>query len=164
MPDEKAMSEPFILFELGGTTYGIRSRMIQQMEMIERITPVPSAPPFVDGIVFSRGQVIPAVNLRARFGFARAPYDIRTRLVVVNVGGRVVGLVVDTAREFVSIPASAIQPPPDAISGLSGKYLEGIATLGERLVLMIRPEAVLDLPDAVATVRAGQMNKSEIGV
>lgn len=164
LPDEKAMSEPFILFELGGTIYGIRSRVIQQMEMIERVTPVPNAPPFVDGVVASRGQVIPAVNLRARFGLARAPYDLRTRLVVVNIGGRVVGLVVDTAREFVSVPAGAIQPPPEAISELSGKYLEGIATLGERLVLIIRPEAVLDLADAVATLQAGQMNKSEIGV
>ncbi len=60
---------------------------------------------FVDGVVFSRGAVVPAVNLRARFGFERAPYDARTRLIVVQHGGRSVGLIVDSAREFVTIPA-----------------------------------------------------------
>ena len=72
--------------------------------MVEHVTPVPNAPPFVDGVVFSRGQVVPAVNLRARFGFERAEYDLRTRLLVVQHGGRSVGLVVDAAREFVSHP------------------------------------------------------------
>ena len=53
------------------------------MEMVEHVTPVPNAPPFVDGVVFSRGRVVPAVNLRRRFGFDRVPYDLKTRLIVV---------------------------------------------------------------------------------
>ena len=63
----------FILFEVAGTTYGIASRDVQQMEMIDHITPLPNAPDYVDGVVFTRGQVIPAVNLRVRFGFERTP-------------------------------------------------------------------------------------------
>src|SRR3954452_9325997 len=98
------------------------------MEMVEHVTPVPNAPPFVDGVVFSRGQVVPAVNLRRRFGFDRAAYDVRTRLVVVEHAGRAVGLVVDAAREFVAIPADAIQPPPDGLAGTTGNYLGGVAT------------------------------------
>ncbi len=137
--------EPFILFELGGTTYGIPSRMVQQMEMVEHVTPVPNAPPYVDGVVFSRGQVIPMVSLRARFGFARIPHDARTRLIVIHLNDRTVGFVVDSAREFVSIPTEAILPPPEAISGLSGRYLDGIATLGERLVLILNIDQVLNL-------------------
>ncbi len=145
MADAKVAAEPYILFELDKTTYGIPSRVVQQVEMVEHITPVPNAPAHVDGVVFSRGQVIPMVSLRARFGFARISHDTRTRLIVIHADNRTVGLVVDSAREFISIPNEVIQPPPEAISGLSGKYLEGIATLGDRLVLVLNVEQVLTL-------------------
>ena len=145
MAAAKAAAEPFILFELGGTTYGIPSRAVQQMEMVEHVTPVPNAPPYVDGVVFSRGQVIPAVSLRVRFGFARIPYDTRTRLIVIRSTERTVGFVVDSAREFVSIPGEIILPPPEAISGLSGRYLDGIATLGGRLILILNVDQALNV-------------------
>src|SRR6185369_7409267 len=102
---------------------------VQQVQMVEQITPVPNAIAVVEGVVHTRGRVIPVLNLRVRFGFEKIPFDLRARLVVVNVGGRIVGLLVDTAREFVRIPASSIEPPPEGISGLSGKYLEGIASM-----------------------------------
>jgi purine-binding chemotaxis protein CheW len=137
-------AEPFVLFELAGTTYGVRSRFVQQMEMIDHITPVPNAPPAVEGVVLARGQVIPALNLRVRFGFQRIPFDLRSRMVVVNKGGRTLGLIVDTAREFLRIPEAAIEPPPEAITGLSGKYLEGIATIRERMILVLDLDEVID--------------------
>jgi purine-binding chemotaxis protein CheW len=89
--------------------------------------------------------VIPALNLRTRFGFERIERDIRSRLVVINSGSRVVGLVVDTAREFLKISEESIEPPPEALTGLSGHYLEGVATVGERPILILNLEAVLDL-------------------
>ena len=138
-------AEAFILFELAGTTYGVRSRFVQQMEMIEHITPVPNAIPAVEGVVLARGQVIPALSLRVRFGFEKVPYDLRARLVVVSSGGRTIGLIVDTAREFVRIPAGTIVPPPEAITGLSGKYLEGIATIDGRMILVLNLDEVIDL-------------------
>ena len=137
--------EPFILFELAKTTYGVRSSFVQQIEMIEDVAPVPNAHPAVEGVVLVRGQVIPALNLRTRFGFERIERELRSRLVVINTGTRVVGLVVDTAREFLKIPTESIAPPPEALTGLSGQYLEGIATIGERMILILNLEAVLDL-------------------
>ena len=137
--------EPFILFELAGTTYGVRSEFVQQIEMIEDVASVPNAHPAVDGVVLVRGQVLPALNLRKRFGFERVERDLRSRLVVINTGARVVGLIVDTAREFIKIPTESIKPPPEALTGLSGRYLEGIATSGERMILVLNLEAVLDL-------------------
>jgi purine-binding chemotaxis protein CheW len=148
--ETKSTAEPFILLELAGTTYGLRSRVVQQMEMVEHVTPVPNAPPFVEGVVFSRGQVVPAVNLRRRFGFEKVPHDLRTRLVVVSHGGRLVGLLVDSAREFTAIPAEAIQPPPEALAGLSGKYLQSIARLGERLVLILDLDEVLNFTESTS--------------
>lgn len=144
MAEPQSTAQTYILFELAGTAYGIPSRDVQQMEMLEEITPVPNTAPFVEGVVLSRGQVVPALNLRRRFGFDRIPYDIRTRLVVTRSGERTVGLIVDTAREFVTIPDNAIQPPPEEIAGLSGKYLTGVAKLGERLILLLDVKAVLD--------------------
>src|SRR5918997_3676322 len=140
-------AEPFILFELAGTTYGVRSRSVQQMEMIEHITPVPNAPPAVEGVVLARGQVIPALSLRVRFGFEKIPYDLRARLVVISSAGRTIGLIVDTAREFVRIPAAAVEPPPEAITGLRGKILEGIATIDGRMILVLNLEEVVDIGD-----------------
>ena len=107
------------------------------MEMVDQVTAVPNAPPFVEGVVFSRGQVVPVLNLRVRFGFERAHRDLRTRLLVVEVAGRTIGLMADEAREFVPIPDAAIHPPGEAIGGLSGNYLDGVATIGERIVLIL---------------------------
>jgi purine-binding chemotaxis protein CheW len=140
-------AEPFILFDLAGATYGVRSREIKQLEMVGAITPVPNAPAFVDGVVSVRGQVIPVVNLRSRFGFPRVEADLRSRLLVVRREGRTVGFVVDSAREFTRIAPDAIQPPPEGVSGLNGRYLEGLAHQGERLVLILDMTDLFD-PDA----------------
>jgi purine-binding chemotaxis protein CheW len=141
----------YILFAVAGTTYALPSAEVRHIEMIENITRVPNAPAFVDGVVFSRGQVVPVVNLRARFGFERAAFDLRTRLIVVQAGERLIGVVADSAREFVSIPPNAIQPPNDALTGMSGRYVDGIASMGDRLVLVLSLERILNFAEA-ATV------------
>jgi len=142
-----AANDTFIVFSVAATAYALRSQQVQHMEMVDQVTRVPNAAPFVDGVVFSRGQVVPAVNLRVRFGFERAPYDVRTRLLVVQADARQVGLVVDAAREFVKIPVTAIQPPQEALAGLSGKYVEGIVSLNERLILVLNLEHLVNFSE-----------------
>jgi purine-binding chemotaxis protein CheW len=142
-------AETFILFTVAGTSYAVRSRDVAHVEMLEQVTAVPNAAAFVDGVVFSRGQVVPALNLRARFGFERAPYDVGTRLIVVQTSGRSVGLVVDGAREFVAFDPALIRPPSAALSGLSGHYLEGIANVGDRLILVLDLAQILRFDDPV---------------
>ena len=138
----------YILFSVAGTTYALPSREVRHMEMIEGVTRVPNAPPFIDGAVFSRGQVVPVLNLRARFGFERAPFDLRSRLLVVQSGPRQIGLVADTAREFVNIPPDAIQPPNEALTGMSGRYVDGIASMGDRLILVLSLDRILNFSEA----------------
>ncbi len=135
--------ETYILFSVAGTTYAAPSARVRHVEMVDDVTAVPNAPPHVEGVVFSRGQVVPVVNLRVRFGFDRAGRDIRARLLVVEAGGRSVGLLADEAREFITIPDGAIQPPNTSLSGLSGNYITGIATLGDRIVLMLDVDDVI---------------------
>lgn len=135
----------YVLFEVGGSAYAIPSAQVGHIEMVEHVTLVPNANPAIDGVVFSRGQVIPALNLRTRFGFPREPHTMRTRLVFVKVRDRVVGLIVDSAREFVRIPAEKIRPIEQTLTGISGNYLKGVAQAGERLILLVDLEAVLDV-------------------
>jgi purine-binding chemotaxis protein CheW len=145
----------YILFTVAATTYALPSGEVRHMEMIEDITRVPNAPSFIDGVVFSRGQVVPVVNLRARFGFERMPFDLRTRLIVVQAGARLIGLVADAAREFVSIPPDAIQPPNEALTGMSGRYVDGIASVRDRLILVLNLDRILNFAEA-QTVGLGQ--------
>jgi purine-binding chemotaxis protein CheW len=145
----------YILFTVAATTYALPSGEVRHMEMIEDITRVPNAPSFIDGVVFSRGQVVPVVNLRARFGFERVPFDLRTRLIVVQAGARLIGLVADAAREFVSIPPDAIQPPNEALTGMSGRYVDGIASVRDRLILVLNLERILNFAES-QTVGLGQ--------
>ena len=149
-PEPQEQRQTYILFVVAGTTYGVPSGQVQHMEMVDQVTPVPNAPPFVEGVVFSRGEVVPVINLRARFRFERAPLSLRMRLLVVQHGSRRVGLLADEAREFISIPSTAVQPPNDTIGDLSGNYLEGVATLGQRLVLILNIREVVETTPTAA--------------
>jgi len=136
--------ENYVLFELAGATYALPSRQIVQLDMVQTPTPVPNAPAFVDGVVSVRGHVIPAVNLRARFGFPRVAHDLRSRIVIVREHARTVGLIVDSAREFATIAPGSIKPLPEGIGGTSGRYLHGIAEQGERLLLIVDVHELLE--------------------
>jgi len=136
--------ENYVLFELAGATYALPSRQIVQLDMVQTPTPVPNAPAFVDGVVSVRGHVIPAVNLRARFGFPRVAHDLRSRIVIVREHARTVGLIVDSAREFATIASESIKPLPEGIGGTSGRYLHGIAEQGERLLLIVDVHELLE--------------------
>lgn len=148
-------SDHYILFLVNGTTYALRSEDVAHVEMAEQVTPVPNAAAFVDGVVFSRGQVVPAVNMRARFGFERAASGLRTRLLVVQVRGRAVGLLVDSCREFLTIPPAAVHPPGDALSStVDASYISGIATIGDRLIVLLNLDTLLNTADPKAAVPA----------
>jgi len=137
--------DTFILFELAGGVYAVPSSSIQHIEMLEHVTPVPNAHRAIDGVVFSRGQVIPALNLRSRFGFPRQEKTLQTRVVFAQIENRTVGLIVDSAREFKKISTESIRPIEKALTGIAGNYLKGLATVNKKLVLILDLEAVLNL-------------------
>jgi purine-binding chemotaxis protein CheW len=135
--DNLLNNESYILLEVAGTSYAIHSQEVQHMELVEHVTPVPNAPPFFEGVVYSRGQVVPTINLRLRFGLPRRPHTVSSRLIVVQVGHRRVGLIVDSAREFRRIPAASVLPPDQALGGMNEKHLRGIAQQGDRLIFIL---------------------------
>ncbi|GAB4263947.1 MAG: chemotaxis protein CheW [Candidatus Promineifilaceae bacterium] len=140
---EDVQSHTYILFDLAGTKYGVNSQYVQQLEMVNTFTTVPNAPSFIEGIAFLRGQVVPVMNLRVRFGLEKRPFDQRTRLIVVKDEARTVGFIVDSAREFISIAEEAVQPPPEFVAGMSSQYLHGVATVGEQVILLLNVTKVL---------------------
>ena len=142
-------SDHHILFMVAGTAYALPSHEVAHVEMVEQVTRVPNAAQFVDGVVFSRGQVVPAINMRARFGFERTAPDMRTRLLVVQTQGRSVGLLVDACREFLTIPGSAIHPPADALSGAGTRYIAGIATMGDRMIVVLKLDELLNSTEPI---------------
>lgn len=141
--------DSYVLFELEGTTYAIKSVDVRQLEMIEHVTPVPNASASVEGLVFSRGQVIPAINLRTRFGLPRIEHDLRSRLIIVRVDERSIGLIVDSAREFKRIPPDAIKPPSESLGSMTGDYLAGIATIDDRIILVLKLDEVIKTADEI---------------
>ena len=147
MAEQRA--DQYILFTVAGTTYALPSHEVAHVEMVEQITRVPNAPAYVDGVVFSRGQVVPAVNLRARFGFERAAHDLRTRMLIVQSGGRTIGLLADGCREFISIPPTSIQAPGEGLSGVGARYISGIASLGDRLIVILDLGALVDSAEPI---------------
>jgi len=163
----ESTSNKFILFELMNTSYAVRSALVRRLEMVENITPVPNANPTVEGVVLSRGRIIPAVNLRTRFGFPKAQFDLRTRLLIVESEGRTVGLIVDSSREFKTINEADIKLPPEGITNLNGEYLEGIATVDGRMILILQLNEILKVGESVSsdsiTVKDETQTRQELG-
>lgn len=138
--------ETYIIFEVAGASYAAPSEQVVMLEMVDAITPVPNAPEFVEGVVAVRGQIIPVVSVRRRFHMPTIPLDIRARLVVIRLGERQVAMLVDTAREFARIPRDQIHPP-EGLSGPGMEYLEGVAALPGRLILLVHLEQLLNFEE-----------------
>lgn len=141
------LSDTYILFELAGAAYAVSSADVQHVEMLEHITRVPNTAPAVEGVVFSRGQVFPAINLRARVGLPRQEPTASTRLIFIKAQNRVVALIVDAAREFQRIPADSIRAIQETLVGVQGNHVRGVATVKGRSVLILDVGVVLTLEE-----------------
>jgi purine-binding chemotaxis protein CheW len=110
---------------------------VLHLESFEAATHVPGAPPYVAGLVQVRGRVVPVVDMRVRFGLAPGEASIDRRVVVVQVGARVAGLLVDSAREVLDLPAESFAKPPELIEAQASGFVTAIATAGKRLFLVV---------------------------
>lgn len=142
------MPEAYILLEIDNVAYAVPSEQVVRVEMVEKVTRVPNAPEFVEGVVSIRGQVIPVISLRKRFRLPPIEKNMRARLIIVRVEGRggerQVGMIADSAREFIAIDAEQIRPVPEGLSGPGVTYLDGVAALPRGLVLVINLPRLLD--------------------
>jgi purine-binding chemotaxis protein CheW len=126
-----------VAFRVGAADYAVPASQVLHLESFERATHVPGAPAYVAGLVHVRGRVVPVVDLRARFGLPATERTADHRIVVVQNGQRVAGLLVDTAREVLNIDDAAFEKPPDVIEEQSSGFVTGIATVAKRLFLLV---------------------------
>lgn len=110
---------------------------VQEINRWVEITRVPKAPPFVEGVINLRGRIVPVLNLRLRFGLPPAQRTLQTRIVVVTVQGRMVGLIVDSVAEVIRIPKDAIQPPPSLGSTPGAEFTRGVGKINNRLLTFL---------------------------
>lgn len=135
-----------VSFVLEKEEFGVNILNVQEIIRQVNVTRVPSAPPFVEGVINLRGRVVPVVDLRKRFGFPTREAGKETRIIVVELVGRVVGFLVDEVREVIRIPVGVTEPPPDLATGVDAAYITGVAKLDDRLLILI------DLNEVLSTV------------
>ncbi len=141
---EQASSEKqFIVFRLGEEEYGVEILQVQTIERMLPITRVPHAPEFVEGVSNLRGSVVPIMDLRSRLGLPPKEPTNESRVITVKMEDVMVGMIVDAASDVVKVPTSAIEPPPSVIGGVESTYLEGVAKLEDRLLVLLKLAEVL---------------------
>ena len=133
----------YLSFSLAGGEYGVGILKVREILQYETVTPVPSTPRSVRGVINLRGQVIPVLDLRKHFGIAAGGETRRSRVVVSELGRHTVGLMVDGVSEVVTVATTEIEPPPSLIAGANDGQVCGVARLGDRLVLFIDPDRML---------------------
>lgn len=126
-----------VSFQLGEEEFGVDILKVQEINRMLEITKVPNSPVFVDGVINLRGKVIPILNLRQRFGLEKKEIDKKTRIVVVDIDGKVVGVVVDAVSEVLRLPVDTVEPPPPMAAGVESEYIKGVGKLEDRLLILL---------------------------
>lgn len=145
MADAQVRAAPVaaVLFQVGRHELGIEIAQVHEVLHWRAPAPVPRAPAFVQGVIELRGQVVPVVDMRERLGLPAPEPGPETRTVVVALGEDRVGLVVDRVSEVARIPADAIADPPAYFRGLTAELIQGLARLGDRIVVLLRIDRIL---------------------
>jgi len=133
----------YLTFTLDTEEYGIDILKVQEIKGNVATTRVPGSPPEVAGVLNLRGTVVPILDLRRKFALPEIVYDQFTAIIVVVVKDRVMGMIVDRVSEVMNIPAADIQPSPDFGNSMSSATIQGMAKVGDKLVILLDIEAVL---------------------
>ncbi|TDA69502.1 MAG: chemotaxis protein CheW [Clostridia bacterium] len=137
------VEEQLVVLQLAGETYGIDISCVQEIIRMQPVTRVPRTPQFVEGVINLRGRIIPVIDLRKRFGLPLAEATGSSRIMVVEVGAVVVGLIVDSVSEVLRLPQENIEPTPPIVSGVDTAYLRGVGKWNDRLVILLDVAKVL---------------------
>lgn len=132
-----------VVFKLADETYGVDITGVREIITLQPITRVPGAPEFVEGILNLRGHVIPVLDLRRRFNLPRAEATREARIMVVEVGDHTLGLIVDAVTEVLGVSAETVEPPHELTVGVDVEFLQGVAKLDQRLVVLLNLQRLL---------------------
>ncbi|MBO8164958.1 MAG: purine-binding chemotaxis protein CheW [Brevibacillus sp.] len=134
-----------ILFQMGNEHYGLPTMHVKEIIKPLPITRFPKSPPYVEGVIDLRGKILPIVNLRTMFGLEPLPITESSRFVDVDLNGFRTGIIVDAVSEVVHIPVSQIEPAPPIVAGVEGRYLQGVARINGKLVLLLELDQIFSI-------------------
>ena len=132
-----------LVFVLGSEEYGVDILKVQEIRGYEKVTPIPAAPDYLKGVVNLRGVIVPVIDMRVKFRLPDVRYDSFTVVVILRFGARVIGLVVDAVSDVVHFAQSDVRPAPQLGSLVDGSFIAGLATQGDRMVLLLDIEKLL---------------------
>ena len=145
-----------VSFHLGSEEYGVDISQVQEIIRMVEITHVPRAPHFMEGVINLRGQLIPIIDLRTRFGMQRTEHTKSTRIVVTEIGSKKVGIIVDSVSEVINIPIEQVEDAPDMIAGVGTEYIQGVGKVNDRLIIL------LDLTMVITGEEKAQLDSVEL--
>jgi len=133
-----------VTFELSGEEFGVDIMQVSEVIPVPRITRIPQSPEYVEGLINLRGKILVVVDLNKRLEFSSKKTDSLSRIIIVEVKDTVVGMLVNSAKEVMSLPLSSIQPPPEMIkSKINAEYLRGVGKIGNKLLILLNLAKVL---------------------
>jgi len=149
----------FLAFKLGAEEYGIDILRVQEIRSYEEPTRIANAPPFIKGVVNLRGVIVPIIDMRLKFNLEQANYDAFTVVIVLNIGSRVVGMVVDAVSDVITLTPEQLRPVPEFNSTIASDHLLAIGSVEERMLILVDIEklmtsAEMGLVDSAAAATA----------
>jgi purine-binding chemotaxis protein CheW len=136
--------QEFLVFTLGDEEYGIDILKVQEIRGYDQVTRIANTPDFIKGVTNLRGVIVPIVDLRVKFSQTEVEYNDNTVVIVLNFGQRVVGIVVDGVSDVLSLASDQIRPAPEFAVTLSTEYLTGLGALGDRMLILVNIEKLLN--------------------
>lgn len=143
----------FLAFTLGTEEYGIDILKVQEIRGYEAVTRIANAPEFIKGVINLRGIIIPVVDMRIKFNLGTPVYDQFTVVIILNIGGRIVGMVVDSVSDVITLLPEQVKPAPEMGTAFNTDYLIGLGTVDERMLILI------DIDKLMSSSEMGLMEK-----
>lgn len=141
------MANEFLTFRLGSEEYGIDILKVQEIRGYEAITQIANAPDFIKGVVNLRGVIVPIIDMRIKFGMSNIQYNQFTVVIILNVAGRIVGVVVDGVSDVIGLESQQIRPTPGFGAVIDTEYIMGLGTIEERMLILIDIEKLMSSRD-----------------
>lgn len=149
--EEQSEAREYLTFRLGSEEYALDILKVQEIRGYESVTMIPNASVFMKGVINLRGVIVPIVDMRIKFNLGEVGYDQFTVVIILNILGRVVGIVVDAVSDVVMFTKEQIKPAPDFSSALEARYLLGLGTIGERMIILVDIETLMTSPELELT-------------
>jgi purine-binding chemotaxis protein CheW len=138
-----AMSEEILTFTLGAEEYGVDILKVQEIRGYDWVTRLPDSPVWIKGVINLRGTIVPVVDLRIKFKLGDAGYDAFTVMIILNLNGRVVGIVVDSVSDVTRLADEQIRPAPELGLAVDTRFIQGIGTLDGRMLILLDIERMM---------------------